>query len=496
MRYSVAIEESEHQLLFRHLMREDQQEDLCFALFNLSSGSSRQTAVIKQVIWPDRDDRVVHGNVSFTAQYFDRVISLAIEQQCGICFLHSHHAGGWQQMSRDDIRAEQLLAPRVKAATGLPLFGLTLGKDHFWSARAWIKTAPKTYRRIDCHEVRVVGTAIRQSVNEQLFPHLEFDESFVRTISAWGAGKQSLLARMTIGIVGLGSVGSIVAEALVKIGVRRLILIDFDIVKRKNLDRLNGIGKADLGRLKVNAIQSYLQKVAATDELEIIVIPASIAEKEGLSAALNCDILFSCVDRPWPRYILNNIAYGNLIPVIDGGIDCSANKSQTNLDQARWKAHATAPGRRCLCCLGQYCPEDVALEQSGLLEDPHYISQLPPDHFVHRGENVYAFSLGLAGMLLQQFLSLFLQPKGQYCGAKEYNFNSGNIDADFEFACNNNCEFSGELKAQGDKLNRHLSARHITAEESRASALAEPAEPVSKNKWLAVYRWLFGHFKK
>jgi len=492
MNYHIAIAEEHDQTLFHHLIRMDEQEDLCFVLYNLSSGNSRNTAIIKELILPYDNERMLHGNVSFTAAYFERVSSLALKKKCGIGFIHCHYANGWQSMSRDDIDAEKMLAPRVKAITGLPLFGLTLSRDRFWSARTWIKEGPKNYVRHDCKSIRVVGKGLRLSINEQCYPKLSFDEAFSRTISAWGEQKQAVISRLKICIVGLGSVGSIVAEALVKTGFRDITLLDFDVVKKKNLDRLNGIGFSSIGKFKVLAIGKYLEEVSATTELKIDMLTWSIIEKEGLKAALDADVIFSCVDRPWPRYILNVISYANLIPVIDGGIDSSANRRGDNLEQARWKAHAVNPGRRCLCCLGQYAPEDVALEQSGLLEDPHYIKNLPKDHFIHRGENVYAFSLGLAGMEMQQLLSLLLQPRGQYCGPKEYNFNSGTIDSDFEFNCKPDCEYSNDMFATGDKTNNYIFTEHQFAKDGRA-AVVNALEPIQKRRSLhlkALLIWL------
>jgi hypothetical protein len=469
MKYSVVIPELLQEQLRQHLIRKDRQEDLCFALYNPSEGRTRYSAIIKEIILPLLGERQVHGNVSFNSEYYDRVCSLALERGCGICFLHSHPGPGWQSMSQDDIEAEKMLAPRLKATTGFPLLGMTTGNDETWSARFWIKKAPRTYERNWCGTVRIVGKGFKIHFHEQQMPAPTFGREFSRTVSAWGSSKQAILSRLKIGIIGLGSVGSIIAEALYKTGIRNISFIDFDIVELKNLDRLLGIGRKNIGRFKIEVIKKRLlrQKLLARPLLETY--PYSIIEEEGFRRALDCDILFCCVDRPWPRYVLNALSYANGIPIIDGGIETAVNQRGTNLDYARWKAHTAGPHRICLNCLGQYKSEDVALEQSGLLEDPTYINNLPKDHFINRGENVFAFSLGVAGMEMQQFLSLVLQPRGQFYGPKEFDFNCGNIDFDFPFDCNNKCQFPLKL-AEGEKENRHLIESHLLAEQRRGEA--------------------------
>src|SRR5690606_6836173 len=142
----------------------------------------------------------------------------------------------------------------------------------------------------------------------------------LRTISAWGSKNQEDLSRLRVGIVGLGSVGSIVAEILARTGIANFTLIDFDAVEEKNLDRLTNVFKEDIGRAKVFAIADGIRRSGTAPHIKIQCCEYSICEKDGFETALNCDVLFSCVDRPWPRQVLNFIAYAHLIPVIDGGI--------------------------------------------------------------------------------------------------------------------------------------------------------------------------------
>ena len=227
-----------HAVAATHLIRADGQEDLCFAIWHPSEGSHRTTALLHRLILPQPGERAVHGNASFHPEYFERALGEAVEAQGGLAFLHSHPAPGWQNMSSDDIRAEEGHAAATKGATGLPLVGLTLGNDGAWSARFWEKTRPKKYERRWCENVRVVGDPFTVTYADQLRPPPRFKEELRRTISSWGKEAQAKLARLRIGMVGAGSVGTIVAETLAQSGIQDITLIDFDTVENLNLDRL------------------------------------------------------------------------------------------------------------------------------------------------------------------------------------------------------------------------------------------------------------------
>src|SRR6266545_1115569 len=133
--YSVAIAEPIDGALRTHLIRQDGDEDLAFALWSPSVGADRFTALLHTVVLPQDGDRQVHGNVSFNQRYFERACRIALTEGLGVAFLHSHPYPGWQGMSWDDVVAERRIAGPAGALTGLPLLGLTIGSDGAWSAR-------------------------------------------------------------------------------------------------------------------------------------------------------------------------------------------------------------------------------------------------------------------------------------------------------------------------------------------------------------------------
>lgn len=486
---SAAMTEQVAENARRHLLRSDGQEDLCFALWHPSGGRSRNTALINSLLLPRPGERNVHGNASFESAYFERAMMEAAAQGAGLALLHSHPMGrGWQGMSRDDVVTEQSSAGPAFGATGRPFVGLTLAGDRSWSARFWERTAPRTYTRKFCATVRVLGERMQVHYFDKLAPAPRPMRAQLRTTSAWGDACQADLTRMRIGVIGGGSVGGIVADALGRTGFEDILLLDFDRVEEHNLDRLVYATGADIGRFKVDVLAEHLRARATAERFDVEFLRAAVYEDEGFRAALDCDVLFSCVDRPWGRYVLNLIAYAHLIPVIDGGIAVRSNRFG-KLAAADWRAHTATATRSCLQCLGQYEPAAVQLEREGFLDDPKYIEGLPKDHPLRARENVYAFALSCGSLQVLQMLSYAIAPLGlSNPGAQMYHFVGAQMEPPQFGSCKPDCVFPA-LVATGDDCG-------IEATGPRPHNLDVGPEPVCRPGWLKRIRTMMSAVRR
>ena len=453
MRFEVALTEDANctstNHLLQHYRKNKTQEDLCFGLWRPSTGSQRYTAILYEIILPKEGERLLHGNASFQPKYLARAISAARKAQSGLAFMHSHPGAGWQGMSVEDVEAERDVLAYPAGSTGLPLIGLTIGSDGYWSSRFWKRDSEKM-RRHWCTKTRIVGSKSYQMYyNDRIDPVSKHRETLRRTFDTWGHDAQNSISRLRIGIVGVGSVGSIVAEAMARIGVSRITLIDPDNIKEHNLDRLLYATTEDIGKQKVQLAADVLRQHATASNVDIIALSQSIHERVAYGAILDCDIVFSCVDRPLARDALNYVAKAHMIPVIDGGISVEVDVPKDKFFSAHWRAHLVTPYQQCLQCSGQYSSSDVVMELDGSLSDPSYIKTLPESER-NRNQNVLPFSLSTASMevnlMIRYMISLDWWPSVQH---QEYQFVTADLRT-INGECNPHCSFR-KYCLQGDR---------------------------------------------
>ncbi|WP_159433885.1 ThiF family adenylyltransferase [Cryobacterium flavum] len=390
-----------------HLIRDDGQEDVLIATYSLSTGLERTTALIRSVILPRGGERHVHGTASFTSAYVLRAAHEARTAGHGLVLLHSHPgAEGWQQLSSPDRETESEYERVARTATMMPLLGMTLGgHDTAWSARFWFDRSAPTW----AESVRSVSPTLAVTWNDDLRPVPGVTSSQERTVSSWGERAQGSIARLRVLVVGGGSVGLDVSQRLAATGLVTVGVMDYDAVETQNLDRMIGATRLDaaLERSKVDVAARLMRSAATAAHLDVCRHEVSITDPAGVSIALDYDVIFSCVDRPWPRAVLNGIAYADLIPVIDGGIAIDTFKDG-RMRNGIWRAHTLVPGRPCMACIGQLVAGDVSLDKLGLLDDPEYIQGANRE--APSRQNVAALSASVSSALLAQFVSLTAHP--------------------------------------------------------------------------------------
>jgi len=409
-RFSVALTDVTHATLTDHLLRDDGQEDLCLAMYAPSTGAERDSALLREVRLPLEGERRVHGNATVTGRYVLRVARQACDLGLGVVILHSHPGGrGWQELSDLDADAEASYAHLVEQVTGQPLVGMTLaGKDHTWSARRW-SAAGSAVDHVAAESVRVLGARLEVSWNDWLVPVPSPMPSQLRTVSAWGERTQADMARLRVLVVGAGSVGMDVAIRLAATGIEKVAVMDFDVVKEVNRDRLVAATRHDARfRIpKVDVAERACRSAATAAAFEFGRHQLDVTSARGQSTALDFDVIFSCVDRPWPRAVLNQIAYTDLIPVIDGGIGIDTFETG-QMRNATVRTHIVRPGRPCLQCNGQLDPARVARDRLGLFDDPTYIERSGQP--VLGKQNVAMLSASVMASQLALFVSLVVAP--------------------------------------------------------------------------------------
>ena len=94
-------------------------------------------------------------------------------------------------------------------------------------------------------------------------------------------------------IVGTGSVGSYMAEKLVRAGVGELVLIDPDLVEIHNLTR-STFKAADIGRPKVEALKEHLLGINPYVLVSTEAVPMEEVEKGKLREAVKRSDLLIC----------------------------------------------------------------------------------------------------------------------------------------------------------------------------------------------------------
>ncbi len=199
--------------------------------------------------------------------------------------------------------------------------------------------------------VKIVGIDFKKLITTSgkklLKDEIPNEAFFSRQLLAFEKEGQKKIQNTRVAIVGLGGLGSHIAQQLSYLGVRDFVLIDPDLAEESNLNRLVGATISDIGKPKVNIISERISEIS-NDEAKILSFKNDMRDESVLNNLKKVDVIFGCVDNDAPRLILNELSYAYLINYIDCGTGIIVDKLK--IESAGGQVIFIHPDGPCMSC--------------------------------------------------------------------------------------------------------------------------------------------------
>ncbi|MGB4497886.1 MAG: ThiF family adenylyltransferase, partial [Methylococcaceae bacterium] len=250
-----------------------------------------------------------------------------------------------------------------------------------YSARLWERTEEKSVAHIaeiktqtvleNCPSADSLGNVC--SVESE-----ELQKGFLaRSTLALGVDTlRKITQNQQIAIIGVGGLGSVIAENLIHSGFQSLCLVDPDVVEITNLNRIVGayFTDAQQKRLKIDVVKEHLQRI--NPNAKIKGFSTGVEDAALLPALMSCDWVIVATDNHFSRFTAQEIALRLGIPLISTGVNITVDKQQIT-DMSGEVIIARYGDKLCLNCLGRINPTQIAAEQ--------YKGKFIGDELVKRG---------------------------------------------------------------------------------------------------------------
>ena len=297
-----------------------------------------------------------HGYRALTPTFIHANIVACRDEKLAYLAVHNHASDRSVAFSSIDLESHERGYPALRdIGKGVPVGALVYGHR---SVEADIWTADG--KRLALREYRIIGPEI-----DRLYASprsvIGADAALDRQVRMFGALGQALLAEAKVAIVGLGGIGSLIAEYLARLGVGHLVLIDPDTIEDTNLARVVGATQDDVTAKRLKTAISERVVRSARPDIRITELPRDVVECSVAAELKDCDFIFLAADSMRARLLANAIAHQFFVPVVQVGAKVRSSKDGGLADAMAAVRHIT-PGQGCLWCNGFIDTGLLALE--------------------------------------------------------------------------------------------------------------------------------------
>jgi hypothetical protein len=304
-------------------------------------------------------------SISWPGEFVEMAIERAEAEGLTIFAVHSH-PGGLFAFSNVDDASDQLLMPALFHGTGRISGSAIMVPNGSLRARIYDPTGGP----VPVDLTMCIGDELSLWWNASAT-----DFGPAKLPMAFTSGMADWLGRMSVCVIGVSGTGSVIAEQLARLGFGEIILIDFDKVEGRNLNRILNSTVADVesGALKVEMFAEAVRRYRP--ECEVLQVPDSISTRDAVIAACEADILFSCVDTAEGRHLADRIGASFLMPLFDVGVSVL-----TRVTASQERVIAEVCGRIDYVQPGGSSLRDRGVYDSAMLEAEYLARAAPEAH--------------------------------------------------------------------------------------------------------------------
>ncbi len=372
-RNTLVIPQKVAEQLRQHLFPGDDME--AAALLLCAQTGQRRTKLLGREVIPVPHASCARSRdfITWPGEYVETAIDRATSWGDVVIAVHSH-PGGWYAFSNVDDESDRVLMSALRHGTERMAGSAIMIPSGAMRARVYESDQAAT--PIDL--VLTVGSNI-----QSWWDHGATAAGPAPAVMAFTTEMRAELRRMSVCVIGVSGTGSIVAEQLARLGVGEIILIDFDKVEKRNLNRILNSSLADIGSLKVEMFADAIRRYEP--DCQVVPIPSSIAAQEAILAACEADLLFSCVDTAEGRHIADRMSAYFALPLFDVGVAIPTEPVSAGgrrIAEVYGRVDYVYPGGSSLLDRGVY---DAALLEAEYLARvaPHALSRKIADGYLH-----------------------------------------------------------------------------------------------------------------
>ena len=178
-------------------------------------------------------------------------------------------------------------------------------------------------------------------------------ERYDRNIRLFGEEGQHKLQGTRATLIGVGGLGSPLAQHLALLGIGQTTLVDDEDIDETSRNRFVGARHDDPvpGSAKVAIAERLIREI--NPDVDVTALKVGLVTPEAFDAVKAADWVFGCFDEDGPRFILNELCAAYTKPYIDLASDVPEPGVYGGRVCISWD------GNGCLHCLDLLDPEDV-----------------------------------------------------------------------------------------------------------------------------------------